>query len=73
MDFSNFTLEDVDKIEVVHGAESALSGSDAVSGTIEILTHRGSTRTPLLAADSEGGSFDTGRGAAAIERAGRAA
>ena len=66
IDFSNFTLEGVDKIEVVHGAQSALSGSDAVTGTIEILTHRGSTRTPLLVVDSEGGSFDTGRGAAQL-------
>ncbi len=66
IDLSNFTLDAVDKIEVVHGAQSALSGSDAVTGTVEILTHRGSTRIPLLALDSEGGSFDTGRGAAQL-------
>jgi vitamin B12 transporter len=66
VDFSNFTLDNVDKVEIVHGAESALSGSDAVSGTVEILTHRGSTRTPLLLLESDGGSFGTGRGLAQV-------
>ena len=40
-DFSNFTLDNVDKIEIVHGASSALYGSDAMSGVIQIFTHRG--------------------------------
>ena len=66
VNFSNFTLAGVDKIEVVHGAQSALSGSDAVAGTVEILTHRGSTQTPLLDVESEGGSFATGRGSAQL-------
>ena len=63
MDFSRFRLrsDNIDKIEVVHGAESALTGSDAMTGSIEILTHRGSTRTPLLEVESDGGSFSTGR------------
>lgn len=59
---SQFTLDDVDKIEVTHGAESALDGSDAMTGVIAIFTHRGSTRTPLLVAESDGGSFGSGRG-----------
>ncbi len=62
VDFSNFTLDNIDKIEVVHGAESALTGSDAMTGSVEILTHRGSTRTPLLEVEADGGSFSTGRG-----------
>jgi vitamin B12 transporter len=66
MDFSNLTLDNVDKVEVVHGAQSALAGSDAMAGTIEILSHRGSTQTPELVAESEGGSFDTARGAAQL-------
>ena len=48
IDFSNFTLDSIDKIEVVHGASSALYGSDAMDGVIQIFTHRGSTRTPEL-------------------------
>jgi vitamin B12 transporter len=64
IDFSNFTLDNIDKIEVVHGAESALYGSDAMDGVIQIFTHRGTTRTPELAAYAEGGNFATGRGGA---------
>src|SRR6185437_13431153 len=66
IDFSNFTLDNIDKLEVVRGAESALAGSDAMTGTIALLTHRGSTHTPLLIAESEGGSFATGRGMAQL-------
>ncbi len=64
MDFSNFTLDNIEKIEVIHGAESALYGSDAMSGVIQLFTRRGATRTPELDLVGEGGSFSTGRGAA---------
>src|SRR5712691_10310752 len=64
IDFSNFTLDNIEKIEVVHGAESALYGSDAMDGVIQIFTRRGSTRTPAFAAFAEGGNFSTGRGGA---------
>src|SRR5580704_5747498 len=63
VDFSNFTLDSIDKIEVVHGASSALYGSDAMDGVIQIFTHRGSTRTPQLSLEGDGGTFDTGHGA----------
>jgi vitamin B12 transporter len=66
VDFSNFTLDNVDKIEVVRGAESALYGSDAVSGVIQVFTHRGTTHVPEVAIFAEGGNFDTGRGGAQI-------
>lgn len=60
--FENFTLDSVDKIEIVHGASSALYGSDAMSGVVQIFTHRGSTRTPLLELEGDGGTFGTGHG-----------
>jgi vitamin B12 transporter len=63
---SQFTLDDVDKIEVTHGAESSLDGSDAMTGVVAIFTHRGSTHMPLLVAESDGGSFSTGRGMAQL-------
>lgn len=62
VDFSNFDLDGVDKIEIVHGASSALFGSDAMTGVVQILTHRGSTRVPQLVLLGEGGSFSAGRG-----------
>jgi vitamin B12 transporter len=66
VDFANFTLDNVDKIEVVRGAESAVYGSDAVSGVIQVFTHRGTTRIPEVAIFAEGGNFDTGRGGAQL-------
>lgn len=62
IDFSNFTLNGVDKIEVVHGAESAIYGSDAMTGAIQVFTHRGDTAAPELTLTADGGSFSTGDG-----------
>ncbi|HEV2489492.1 MAG TPA: TonB-dependent receptor [Candidatus Acidoferrales bacterium] len=64
VDFSNLDLSSVDKIEIVHGASSALFGSDAMTGVVQILTHRGTTTRPQFTLIGEGGTFDTGRGAA---------
>ena len=63
VDFSNLTLANVDKIEIVHGASSALYGSDAMDGVIQIFTHRGVTQTPQLTIEGDGGTFGTGHGA----------
>jgi vitamin B12 transporter len=60
--FENFTTDSVDKIEVVHGAASALYGSDALAGVIQVFTHRGSTRQPVLELEGDGGTFGTGHG-----------
>lgn len=65
-DFSNFTLDNIDKVEVVRGAESALYGTDAVSGVIQVFTHRGETHVPAVSLFSEGGSFSTARGGAQL-------
>jgi len=66
IDFSNFTVDNIDKIEIVHGAESALYGSDAMVGVIQIFTHRGTTRIPEFTAFADGGSFSSGRGGAEL-------
>ena len=62
VDFSNLTLDNIDKVEIVRGAESAIYGTDAVSGVIQLFTHRGTTRVPEFSVFGEGGSFSTGRG-----------
>jgi vitamin B12 transporter len=66
MNFSNLTLDNVDKVELVHGAESALYGSDAMSGVIQIVSHKGSTRIPEVNLFSEGGGFSSARGGAQV-------
>jgi vitamin B12 transporter len=65
-DFSNFTLANVDKIEIVHGASSALYGSDAMDGVIQIFTHRGTTKTPEFSVEGDGGTFGTGHGSSQL-------
>jgi vitamin B12 transporter len=61
-DLSNFTLANIDKIEIVHGASSALYGSDAMDGVIQIFTHRGKTKIPEISIEGDGGTFGTGHG-----------
>ena len=65
-DYSNLTLDNVDKVEIVHGAESALYGTDAMSGVIQIVSHRGTTRVPGFSLFSEGGSYSSARGGAQL-------
>ncbi|MFZ0818645.1 MAG: TonB-dependent receptor [Candidatus Acidiferrales bacterium] len=66
IDFSNLTLDNIEKIEIVHGAESALYGSDAMTGAVQIFTKRGTTQTPELEVVGDGGSFSTGNGSATV-------
>lgn len=66
VDFSDLTLDNIDKVEIVRGAESAIYGTDAVSGVIQLFTHRGSTRTPEFSVFAEGGNFSSGRAGAQI-------
>ncbi|HEV2101512.1 MAG TPA: TonB-dependent receptor [Candidatus Acidoferrum sp.] len=62
VDFSSVTTENIDKVEIVRGAESAIYGSDAVSGVIQLFTHRGDTRVPAFDIYSEGGNLSSARG-----------
>ncbi len=66
IDFSNLTLDNIDKIEVVHGAESALYGTDAMTGVVQIFTKRGTAETPELEMVGDGGSFSTGNGSSRV-------
>ncbi|MGC1619701.1 MAG: TonB-dependent receptor [Candidatus Acidiferrum sp.] len=66
VDFSDLTLDNIDKVEIVRGAESAIYGTDAVDGVIQLFTHRGSTRTPEFSVYADGGSFSTGQGGAQL-------
>jgi vitamin B12 transporter len=65
-DFSSIALDNVDKVEIVRGAESAIYGTDAVSGVIQLFTHRGETRIPQASIFAEGGGFSSARGGGQI-------
>jgi vitamin B12 transporter len=41
LDFSNLSAEDIERIEVIRGPMSALYGSSAVGGVINIITNKG--------------------------------
>jgi vitamin B12 transporter len=55
-DFSTLDLNDIERIEFVRGPASAIYGSDAVGGVINIISRKGG---PVFdaGADVEGGSF----------------
>ena len=59
-DFANLTAENIDRIEIIRGAQSMLYGSDAIGGVINIFTKRG-TEKPRVGAYVEYGSFATVR------------
>lgn len=56
--FANLTAENIERIEILRGAQSMLYGSDAIGGVINIITKRGTG--PLTgSAFMEYGSFAT--------------
>ena len=57
-DFATLIADDVAKIEVLRGEQSALYGSDAIGGVIQYITATGA-ESPGTRARVEGGSFDT--------------
>ena len=57
-DFANLTTDDIEKIEIVQGAQSGLYGSNAVGGVINIITKRGYGK-PYFKYAQEAGSFHT--------------
>ncbi len=57
-DIANLSTNDIERIEVVRGAQSVLYGSDAIGGVINIITKQGS-KQPSGYASVEGGSYRT--------------
>lgn len=56
--FANLTTDNIEKIEILRGAQSMLWGSDAIGGVINITTKRGKG-TPKASGFSEYGSFNS--------------
>lgn len=56
--FNNLLALDVERIEVLRGPQSALYGSDAIGGVVNIVTRRGEGK-PKITAFSEAGSRGT--------------
>jgi len=58
VDFGALTALDIERIEVLRGPQSALYGSDAMGGVINIITRKGS-KTTKRTVTVEGGSYGT--------------
>ena len=66
-DFSRVAGAEIDRVEVVRGAQSALWGSDAMGSVVQIFTKRaGNADAPHLSGSVEGGTFNTWRGDARL-------
>ncbi len=66
--FADLSTADVERLEIVRGPQSALYGSDAIAGTLQVFTRRG-TGTGLSPAPRfavEAGSFSTLRYAGGV-------
>jgi vitamin B12 transporter len=69
--FSNLTTDNLERVEIVRGAHSALFGSDAMASVVQLFTKqpdrsRGKPQTQL---SLEGGTYGTWRGNAAVSGA----
>ena len=68
-DISNLTTDNIERIEIVRGAQSVLYGSDAIGGVINIITKKGHGKVNAYAS-VEGGSYHTWREKAGISGGG---
>ncbi len=59
--FSDLNLDNIERIEILRGAQSTLWGADAVGGVINIVTKKGTGQKPEHYVGAEGGSFGTSK------------
>ncbi|MBF9234886.1 TonB-dependent receptor plug domain-containing protein [Microvirga alba] len=64
-DFANLVATDIERIEVLRGPQSALYGSDAMGGVINIITRKGQG-APRFSTSVEGGTYGTKAARAAV-------
>jgi outer membrane cobalamin receptor len=61
-DFSRIAAGEIDRVEVVRGAQSSLWGSDAIGAVVQVVTKRaGPNAPPQVSGAVEAGSFGTAR------------
>ena len=62
-DFGRISANDIERVEVIRGAQSSLWGSDAMASVVQVFTKRGAaTDAPRVTGALEGGTFKTFRG-----------
>lgn len=67
-EFANLAEDDLDRIEIVRGPQSALFGSDAMASTIQFFSHRGNPEDvrPRVSLSFDAGKFQTLHGHAGL-------
>ena len=65
-DISNFSLYNIERIEIMKGAQSTLYGSDAVAGVINLITKKGGEKPLNFNAIFSAGSYNTYKGSVAL-------
>ena len=66
-DFSRVAAGEIERVEVLRGAQSSLWGADAMTSVVQIFTKRASpTGAPEASGSFEAGSFGTFRGNAGV-------
>jgi len=66
VNFAHFLTADVERIEVLRGAQSALWGSDAIGGVIAITTRRGRDGERRASVTMQEGSFNASQYSATV-------
>jgi vitamin B12 transporter len=64
-DFGGYSPSDLERIEILRGPQSALYGSDAMGGVINLVTRKGAGK-PKASLTVEGGSYGTALGRASV-------
>jgi iron complex outermembrane receptor protein/vitamin B12 transporter len=59
VEFANLATVGIQKIEVLREPNSALYGSDALAGVVDMTSARGTTSLPLFTYAGDGGNFST--------------
>ncbi|MEP7280217.1 MAG: TonB-dependent receptor [Bacteroidota bacterium] len=66
-DINHFAIDQIERVEILKGAQSVLYGSDAVAGVINIITRKQDSTKPFgMNSSIAGGSYGTFKGTAGI-------
>jgi len=65
-DWAHVSTSDIERIEIVRGAQSSLYGADAMAGVIQIFTQRGKKETQV-SIQSDAGSYATSTAAMRVK------
>jgi vitamin B12 transporter len=66
-DINHFNVDQIERVEILKGAQSVLYGSDAVAGVINIITRKQiSNKTAGINAALSGGTYGTFKGSAGV-------